>query len=155
MTGTADILPGHSGVCHRSHGFFDERYEEAATRVERDYQHEFLRYGAVLRVVPITIEFQEVEPGRGSRRRFRPGRRGAARVGDGVAVRIDPSRGRDRPQWVWWQEAEADMIVRHRAKSDERWVVLHSAEQVEALLREQADVYLRQFALSETEVPAF
>lgn len=146
----ADILPGHRGTCHRALDFSDDMYQEVAGRVERDYERRFLEHRAVLRIVPIAIHFRK-KPSQADLR-GRSGRfsRRLNYVGEGVAVRVDPVVGAPDGAGQWWSEAEADMIVRQRLASEDGWTVLYTPNEVDRLLREQVESYLRQFVRSES-----
>ena len=63
-------------------------------------------------------------------------------------MRLDITSGYrgDVPRWLL--EAQADMIVRQRAESDDEWMPVRPLDMVESLLREQADVYLKELSLS-------
>lgn len=144
MTTGADILPGHTGICHRAPGFADPELERVVRMVETDYASRFLAQRTVFRVVPIVIDFRaRVSPSSSGRAsRFR--RRMKDHVGEGVAVRLDTMKGYPGEAPEWLASAEADMIVRQRAASDVEWLTVRPLDMVASLLREQADVYLRE-----------
>ena len=152
MTNGLDVLPGHTGICHRSPAFGDPEIERVAEQVEREYASRFLAEGVMFRVVPIVIDFRARTPGPDGRAsRFR--RRLKDHIGEGVAVRLDVTSAHpgDAPRWLL--EAQADMIVRQRALSDDEWMPVRPPEIVEALLREQADAYLKELELSRVPMP--
>lgn len=157
MSSDADVLPGHDGTCANAEGWGDERYGEVAERVVRDYRERFARHRAGLHIVPITFSF-ELRRGRltGRERVKHVGRspRGDVYVGDGLRFLLEPLEGSKESQWLWWNEAEADMAIRQRRTGDQEWTVLHSPGEVEELLRRQAETYLRQFAASEANPDA-
>lgn len=141
-----DVLPGHTGICHRAPSFEDPELERVAESIEREYASRFLAEGVMFRVVPIVIDFRERSPGPDGRAtRFR--RRLKDHIGEGVAVRLDITSGYpgDAPRWLL--EAQADMIVRQRAASEDEWMPVRPLDIVESLLRQQADAYLRELEL--------
>jgi hypothetical protein len=146
MTMGLDVLPGHTGICHRAPSFGDPEVERVAEGIEREYAPRFLAEGVMFRVVPIVIDFRaRVAGSEGRASRFR--RRLKDHIGEGVAVRLDITSGYrgDAPQWLL--EAQADMIVRQRAESDDEWMPVRPLDMVESLLREQANVYLKELEL--------
>ena len=152
MTNGLDVLPGHTGICHRSPSFGDPEIERVAELVEREYASRFLAEGVMFRIVPIVIDFRARTPSpQGRASRFR--RRLKDHVGEGVAVRLDVTSGYrgDAPRWLL--EAQADMIVRQRAESDDEWIPVRPLEMMESLLREQADVYLKEIELQRVAIP--
>jgi hypothetical protein len=140
-----DILPGHTGTCHRALAFSDPELERIARRAEQDYAQRFLDHKVVLRIVPIVIDFR-ARVSDANRRAARFGRKTKDHVGEGVAVRLDVTADftGDAPELL--RDAQADMIVRQRAASEREWIPVRPLEAVESLLREQAGAYLRELA---------
>lgn len=150
MTTEADILPGHAGSCKRVDVFPDGVYERVAGRVTRDYERRFAEHGAVIRVLPIETTFTAKRPASGKKRFGFLGQRyvRARLYGEGLQLFLEPLAGGEPPKWMWWVEGEAAILLRQRQQGVTEWTVVHTPEQVETLLRKQADVYHRQLLWS-------
>lgn len=137
MSSEADLLPGHPGQCQETSEFYDPEIAAIAEKVTSDFQARYAAYGASFYLRPLAIRW--VEWRRFRRERF---------VGDGLVFVVQPLPGKDKSYWLWWVEQEADMGLRQRRANETEWTVLYHAEEVERLLRAQADTYLRQFEWS-------
>jgi hypothetical protein len=144
MTTGLDVLPGHTGICHRAPGFSDPDLQRVARLVEQDFGRRFFEHQIVMRIVPIVIDFRAKAGSSGSARRRRKTK---DHVGEGVAMRLDTMSGYDGEAPNWLRDAEADMIVRQRVASEEGWLPVRPLEMVDSLLREQAEIYLRELSL--------
>lgn len=137
MTSEADVLPGQPGFDRETDGFFDPRIQEVAERVTADYLPRFAAHGATLLIRPLATEWAR---GWFRREHF---------VADGLIFVVLPQPWREKSHWLWWVEQESAISIRERNTKEEEWTVLFTPEEIEVLLRKQAETYLRQFAWSE------